>query len=108
MMKGGARIANIQSQMAANDSIVFTHGDINRRNVMVRVYGDGPDDVVIIAVVDWEQSGWRPIHWESWKWTFEDGDTPMWGEFGANVIAAGHQAAVELESELQDISGYIP
>ncbi|KAI8974758.1 kinase-like domain-containing protein [Trametes punicea] len=103
-----ARIAEIRRAMPDNHPIVFTHGDINRRNVLVRVDGDGPDDVEITALLDWEQAGWRPIYWESRKWLFEDSGTPEWGEFGADQIGSRFRAEIELDAELQRISGHIP
>ncbi|CDO76607.1 hypothetical protein BN946_scf184868.g21 [Trametes cinnabarina] len=103
-----ARIAQISQTMPCTHPIVFTHGDINRRNVLVRVHGNGPDDIEVTAILDWEQAGWRPIYWESFKWLFEDGSTPGWAEFGTTQIGAQYEAAVALEFELQSISGYIP
>ncbi|KAG2004086.1 hypothetical protein GB937_009103 [Aspergillus fischeri] len=46
-----------------NCAIKFTHGDLHRSNIIVtptRPYR-------ILAVVDWEQSGWLPEYWESRK-----------------------------------------
>ena len=39
------------------DSCVFTHGDLTPRNIMVM-------DGQIVAVIDWEDSGWFPDYWE--------------------------------------------
>ncbi|KAJ3006767.1 hypothetical protein NUW54_g3813 [Trametes sanguinea] len=103
-----ARIADLRRSMPCDHPIVFTHGDINRRNVLVRVHGEGPDDIEITAVLDWEQAGWRPIYWESLKWTFEDGHTPGWGDFGRKEIAGQYSSDVELDYALQSITGYIP
>jgi len=36
---------------------VFTHGDLNPSNILVR--GDQ-----IVGIVDWEFSGWYPLYWE--------------------------------------------
>ncbi|KAJ7119267.1 kinase-like protein [Mycena crocata] len=43
--------------------IVFTHGDLAPRNIMVR--GD-----VVVGLIDWEHSGWYPEHWEYCKAQF--------------------------------------
>ncbi|KAL7285153.1 hypothetical protein ACG7TL_000245 [Trametes sanguinea] len=101
-------IEDIRRSNPCDHPIVFTHGDINRRNILVRVNGDGPDDIEIIAVLDWEQAGWRPIYWESLKWTFVDGTTPVWGEFGREVIGGHCGPDIELDHRLQSISGYVP
>jgi Phosphotransferase enzyme family len=45
--------------------IVFTHGDIHRRNIMVSSQGQG--QCRIVALVDWHQSGWLPAYWEFCK-----------------------------------------
>ncbi|KAI0333963.1 kinase-like protein [Cubamyces sp. BRFM 1775] len=103
-----ARIAEIRKSMSEDHPIVFTHGDINRRNILVRIHGDGPDDVEITALLDWEQAGWRPAYWESRKWLFEDSRTPVWGDFGLKVIGAGYETDIELDRELQRISGHVP
>ncbi|KAJ7266578.1 hypothetical protein C8J57DRAFT_375624 [Mycena rebaudengoi] len=43
--------------------IVFTHGDFSPRNMMVR-------DDVVLALIDWENAGWYPEHWEYIKANF--------------------------------------
>ncbi|EPS35523.1 hypothetical protein H072_11098 [Dactylellina haptotyla CBS 200.50] len=40
--------------------IVFTHGDFLPRNIMVR-------DGKVVAILDWEMSGWYPEYWEYTK-----------------------------------------
>jgi thiamine kinase-like enzyme len=37
--------------------ILFTHGDISPRNIMVR-------DGHIAAIIDWQYAGWYPEYWE--------------------------------------------
>ncbi|KAK4242240.1 hypothetical protein C8A03DRAFT_40369 [Achaetomium macrosporum] len=41
----------------AGHKIVFTHGDINMRNIMVK-------DGKLSGIIDWENSGWYP----DWRW----------------------------------------
>ncbi|KAK2606719.1 hypothetical protein N8I77_005450 [Diaporthe amygdali] len=36
---------------------VFTHGDLNPSNILVR-------DDKIVGIIDWEMSGWYPHYWE--------------------------------------------
>ncbi|KAF2122620.1 kinase-like domain-containing protein [Lophiotrema nucula] len=45
-----------------DSEIVFTHGDLHRSNIIV---SSSPPRVV--ALVDWEQSGWLPVYWEDCK-----------------------------------------
>jgi hypothetical protein len=73
--------------------IVFTHGDLHRSNVIVQrldshsalapevgedngAADTAPPAVRVIAIVDWEQSGWFPGSWEYCKacWTAKIGD----------------------------------
>lgn len=56
--------------------IVFTHGDLNFSNIMItrRSAKDGPH---VLAIIDWEQSGWMPSFWEYSKtkfWMMLDGE----------------------------------
>jgi hypothetical protein len=37
--------------------IISTHGDITRRNILVRVAGEGANDVSVAAILDLE-AGW--------------------------------------------------
>lgn len=48
--------------------IVFTHGDLHRSNIIL--LSTAPR---VVALVDWEQSGWLPAYWEDCKahWTAE-------------------------------------
>ncbi|KAI0634295.1 kinase-like domain-containing protein [Trametes polyzona] len=48
-------LLEIGRRMRGNRRIVFTHGDLAPRNI--RVDGDQ-----IVAIIDWEESGWYPEH----------------------------------------------
>lgn len=43
--------------LSKSDHAVFTHGDIERRNIMV-------DECRVIGIIDWEYAGWYPDYWE--------------------------------------------
>ncbi|KAM5541572.1 hypothetical protein V8D89_004762 [Ganoderma adspersum] len=88
------RIAEIQRTMPDSHTIVFTHGDINRKNVLVQVKGDGPGDVE------------RPAFWESFKWRWEGSTSEEWNGFAWKCFSAGYETDVALEEELQHISSY--
>ncbi|KFY39364.1 hypothetical protein V494_04012 [Pseudogymnoascus sp. VKM F-4513 (FW-928)] len=46
-------------------SIVFTHSDLHRSNIIVtKLDSETPR---ILAIVDWHQSGWYPASWEFFK-----------------------------------------
>lgn len=46
--------------------LVFTHGDIAGRNIMM-------DGVRVVALIDWEGAGWFPAHWEYCKARYASG-----------------------------------
>lgn len=54
--------------------IKFTHGDLHRSNFIVTKC----HPYRILAVVDWEQSGWFPAYWEVRKAQFSVLDTEEW------------------------------
>ncbi|RMD41868.1 hypothetical protein DV735_g3284, partial [Chaetothyriales sp. CBS 134920] len=51
-----------------DDAITFTHSDLHRSNIMVTAEGQPPR---VLAIIDWQQSGWYPAYWEYCKarWT---------------------------------------
>ncbi|KAL1760266.1 kinase-like domain-containing protein [Schizophyllum commune] len=101
--KTAARVAEKRREMRDDHPIVFTHGDINMNNVLVRVHGEGPEDVEIVALLDWEQSGWRPLYWEAMNPVMD-----AWREFGWKVLSGGYEDDARREFELFDISGTPP
>ncbi|KAF9808690.1 hypothetical protein IEO21_07802 [Rhodonia placenta] len=50
-------LADVRSRMRDDHRVVFTHADLAPRNILVR-------GGTIVAVIDWEESGWYPEHWE--------------------------------------------
>lgn len=50
-------------ELPDDSSIKFTHGDLHRSNIMITP--SKPRRV--LALVDWEQSGWLPEYWETRK-----------------------------------------
>ncbi|KAF1842869.1 uncharacterized protein K460DRAFT_314583 [Cucurbitaria berberidis CBS 394.84] len=58
------QIADPWRQMLDDKSdIVLTHGDLHRSNIIV----SATSPVYVVAIVDWEQSGWYPDYWEYCK-----------------------------------------
>ncbi|KAJ7452851.1 kinase-like protein [Mycena latifolia] len=49
-----------RKMMCDTHRIVFTHGDLAPRNIIVQ--GD-----VVVGLIDWEHSGWYPEYWEYCK-----------------------------------------
>ncbi|KZT27046.1 kinase-like protein [Neolentinus lepideus HHB14362 ss-1] len=56
----GARrdVENIRIQLKDDHRILFTHGDIGKRNVLI------DHDNNLAAIIDWEMAGWMPEYWE--------------------------------------------
>ncbi|KAH6619742.1 kinase-like domain-containing protein [Chaetomium sp. MPI-SDFR-AT-0129] len=52
---------------ASPAKVVFTHGDIRPANIMVRQDEEG--SWTVVAIIDWESSGFYPEHWECVKMT---------------------------------------
>lgn len=47
----------LRKMLRDDHSIVFTHGDLNMLNILVR-------DGRIVALLDWESAGFYPEYWE--------------------------------------------
>lgn len=91
-----ARLARIGREMPVASDIVFTHGDITRRNLLV------DDNAKVVGIIDWEQAGWRPAYWEKVKIHFGGGTGSGWfagGEF------EGYEDDIGREVELHLIHG---
>jgi aminoglycoside phosphotransferase len=43
------------------DALVLTHADLQAKNILVEVVGE---EARLTGIVDWEQSGFYPAHWE--------------------------------------------
>lgn len=43
---------------------VFTHGDLQRKNIMVREKNNQSREEASLVIIDWEKSGWYPRYWE--------------------------------------------
>ncbi|KAF7514530.1 hypothetical protein G7054_g15235 [Neopestalotiopsis clavispora] len=68
---------NITTQLGDEYPIVFTHGDINARNVLVR-------QGHVVAILDWEYAGWYPAYWE-YVFTMRGLDNIDWETLGCHA-----------------------
>jgi hypothetical protein len=55
-----------RAQLDDGCEIVFVHGDLHPSNILISFALDNPS-ASIVALVDWEQSGWMPEYWEYGK-----------------------------------------
>lgn len=75
--------------------IVFTHGDLNMRNILVT------EDGKLSGVVDWENAGWYPEYWEYTKALYVTKFHRRWRAAVARVFEAYGDFTEELEIERQ-------
>lgn len=59
----------IRSSLREDHRIVFTHGDLHPRNIMVSWEGNqrsvaAAENLRVTAILDWEFAGWYPEYWE--------------------------------------------
>ncbi|KAF1992472.1 hypothetical protein K402DRAFT_426519 [Aulographum hederae CBS 113979] len=61
---GPDAIADLWRQLLNDSSpIVLTHGDVHQSNIIV----SATSPAHLLAIIDWEQSGWYPTYWEYCK-----------------------------------------
>lgn len=69
--------SQVTARLSNPCAIVFTHGDIAARNIIVR-------DGQIVALLDWETAGWYPEYWE-YVFAMRGMDNIDWETLGAHV-----------------------
>lgn len=64
-----------------DSAIKFTQGDLHRSNIIISF----SKPYRVLAIVDWEQSGWLPEYWEARKmeWTVSDKD---WAKYPPLIL----------------------
>lgn len=98
---GHEDLVGLRSRMRDDHAIMFTHGDIAPRNIMV------DDDGNILALLDWEQAGWYPEHWESIKalWFLPGPWHPcgeLWIEAVKEIFEGKYEEEWKVERELSE------
>ena len=74
-----------------DSTIKFTHGDLHRTNFIVTP--SQPNR--ILALADWEQSGWFPGYWEARKAQFTADCTGEWPKKYLPMILDQYQSTWE-------------
>jgi aminoglycoside phosphotransferase len=95
------KLQQLRAAMPDNHQITFTHGDIARYNILVSIEGE---DILITALLDWEQAGWRPEYWEAHKFVAGAGDGD-WADLGRGQVVPGYEGELKRENQLVLISG---
>ena len=75
--------------------IVFTHADLNMRNILVK-------DGRISGIVDWENAGWFPEFWEYTKCRFGVKHSQRWLKMIETVFENKYEAELEIERQYWD------
>lgn len=90
-------LPEIRARMREDHRIVFTHGDLAPRNIIVK-------DGKVAALIDWEQSGWYPEHWELVKamWSPMPRKELSWEGRIAAMFPEEDRKDWELDRELSD------
>lgn len=69
----------LQQTMRIDHSIVFSHGDLNLHNIIVK-------DGNIVGLLDWECAGWYPEYWEYIKFCHASLYDPTWHKCGLTIF----------------------
>jgi aminoglycoside phosphotransferase (APT) family kinase protein len=67
------------------DKLVFTHGDLAPRNILVDDQGN------VTAILDWEYAGWYPQWWEAVKAYQFCNDVPGWKAYLSAILPPDHE-----------------
>lgn len=60
--------------------IVFSHGDLHQDNIMIR-------NGKIVALIDWEFSGWYPEYWDYVKFCCAGSEHRDWLDFAGDIFS---------------------
>lgn len=74
---------SLAATMRSDHSILFTHGDLSPRNIIVR-------DGKIRALVDWEFAGWYPEYYEYVKFFECQTDCKDWKHFAPYIFETAY------------------
>ena len=79
----------------SDHKIVFTHGDISMRNILV-------EDGRISGIVDWETAGWLPEYWEYIKCHYIVKRTTRWLDVVDRVFEGKYLKELDIERQYWD------
>ncbi|KAF3480716.1 uncharacterized protein GIQ15_06063 [Arthroderma uncinatum] len=78
--------------------IVFTHGDLNPRNILA-------ENGRITGIVDWENAGWFPEYWEYTKAHYTVRGLKHWLVDVVDTVFPGYRDELVVENMLSDLLG---
>jgi hypothetical protein len=91
-------IQAIREGLRDDHHIVFTHGDLGLCNILVDKCGD------LIALIDWEMSGWMPEYWEYVKTVHGRWEDTEWLSY-ACIIAPPYDTEMEVDDRFIIVNG---
>ncbi|KAF4610719.1 hypothetical protein D9613_007124 [Agrocybe pediades] len=86
---------------------VFTHGDLNLRNILIQrqSLSSGDSTIRVSGIIDWTCAGWYPSYWEHGKATYLHRTFKMWADLwtgiAEDVIAEEEKQIYAVELELE-------
>ncbi|KAJ4418236.1 hypothetical protein N0V82_005710 [Gnomoniopsis sp. IMI 355080] len=83
-----ALVRRLISDTLRGHRAVFTHGDLQPKNILVSRVGDKDDGSgkFKISIIDWENSGWYPDYWEFCNSSIWEGSRPDWLELIQQIM----------------------
>ncbi|OQD60726.1 hypothetical protein PENPOL_c021G04577 [Penicillium polonicum] len=96
MMTDGTRRQAVKSH-AIPHVIVFTHGDLNPRNILA-------ENGKITGIVDWENAGFFPEYWEYTKMHYTVRSLIRWLADVVDKVFGGYWDELHVENMLSDLS----
>jgi thiamine kinase-like enzyme len=73
----------LHGMLPQSHQICFTHGDLRQQNIMVK-------DGNVVAIIDWELSGWYPEYWEFTKALLIWGWQNDWTDYLMQILQPYH------------------
>ncbi|KAJ6184836.1 hypothetical protein N7519_006137 [Penicillium mononematosum] len=83
---------------AVPHAIVFTHGDLNPRNILA-------ENGKITGIVDWENAGFFPEYWEYCKMHYTVRSLIRWLADVVDQVFEGYRDELHVENMLSDLTG---
>ena len=100
-----------QTRGDRDEKAVFTHGDLNLRNILVQRRASSVGErkltstVVVSGIIDWTCAGWYPMYWEHAKAIYPHGRfklwTDMWAGIAVDTVPEGKRRKYSDELELE-------
>lgn len=88
---------HVKNAFRTDHEIVFTHGDLAPRNIMV-------NEGRVTAILDWENAGWYPEYWEYERTYRNWNDVPGWMDYIEIFLPLKYSKEIVASSYLTSLS----